>query len=41
MVKSNLKQYMYENYPENMQGDSIYDDLYRVLAVLSVDVANT
>jgi hypothetical protein len=33
-MMTKLKQYMIEKYPENMQGDCIYDDLYRILAVI-------
>ena len=34
MPDTPLAKYMYEHYPENMKGDCIYDDLYRILAVL-------
>lgn len=34
MPDTRLAQHMYQHYPENMKGDSIDDDLYRVLAVL-------
>jgi hypothetical protein len=29
-----LAEYMTEHYPENMRGECIDDDLYRVLAIL-------
>ena len=34
MPDTPLAKHMYEHYPENMKGNCIDDDLYRVLAVL-------